>query len=178
MGLSLAMPDDQPQGPDSRIEEKRREVYGPFLEASAGDDFIGVQTYNRALIDAKGAVEAPQGAERTQVGDEYYPEAVAGAIRYAHRATGLPVLVTENGIATTDDTQRIRFLDAALASVDQVRRDGVPLLGYIHWSLLDNFEWLAGYAPRFGLVAVDRASFARTPKPSARHYAALVRARS
>ncbi|MEI9850797.1 MAG: family 1 glycosylhydrolase [Sphingomonas sp.] len=99
-------------------------------------------------------------------------------MRYAHRATGLPVLVTENGIATTDDTQRIRFLDAALASVDQVRRDGVPLLGYIHWSLLDNFEWLAGYAPRFGLVAVDRASFARTPKPSARHYAALVRARS
>jgi len=54
--------------------------------------------------------------------------------------------------------------------------DGVPVLGYLHWSLLDNFEWTSGYKPTFGLVAVDRATFKRTPKPSAYHLGAIARA--
>lgn len=178
VGLSLALPDDQAVGRESRIEEKRRAVYGPFLDAARTDDFIGIQTYNRALVDAKGPVAAPAGAEHTQTGDEYYPQAVGNAARYAHRATGRPVLVTENGIATEDDTQRIRFIEGALASIDAAKADGVPLVGYIHWSLLDNFEWLSGYGPKFGLVAVDRTTFKRTTKPSARAYARLVAARA
>ncbi|MFT3754536.1 MAG: family 1 glycosylhydrolase [Pseudoxanthomonas sp.] len=178
VGLSLALPDDQAVGRNSRIAEKRKQVYEPFFDAGRDDDFIGVQTYNRSRIDAKGTLPKPAGAESTQVGDEFYPAALGGAIRYAHRATGKPVLVTENGIAATDDALRQRFLPAALQSMDAAIADGVPVLGYLHWSLLDNFEWLAGYGPKFGLVAVDRSTFKRTPKPSAALYAELVKARS
>lgn len=77
------------------------------------------------------------------------------------------MLVTENGIDAADDRERARFIPAAVAAVEAARRDGVPVLGYIHWSLLDNFEWLSGYKPRYGLVAVDRTTFTRTVKPSA-----------
>ncbi|MFT4256824.1 MAG: family 1 glycosylhydrolase [Pseudoxanthomonas sp.] len=178
VGLSLAIPDDQAVGRNSRIAEKRRQVYEPFFEAGRDDDFIGVQTYNRTRIDAKGTLPKPAGAESTQAGDEFYPAALGGAIRYAHRATGKPVLVTENGIADPTDALRRRFLPAALQGMDAAIADGVPVQGYIHWSLLDNFEWLAGYGPRFGLVAVDRSTFKRTPKPSAALYAELVKARS
>jgi len=176
VGLSLALPDDQALGPDSRIAEKRREVYEPFFELARGDDFIGVQTYNRSRIDAHGPVPPPAGALRTQVGDEYYPEAVGGAVRYAHAATGRPVLVTENGVATEDDTLRARFIPAAVNSIQAAVADGVPVLGYIHWSLLDNFEWFSGFGPKFGLVAVDRQTFRRTPKASAQVLGRIARA--
>ena len=87
------------------------------------------------------------------------------------------MMITENGITTTDDRVRVHYLAAALAVVDRMRREGVPLLGYIHWSLLDNFEWGSGYKPRFGLYAVDRTTFHRTAKPSAAAYRAMVAAR-
>jgi beta-glucosidase len=176
VGLSLAVPDDQAVGAHSRLDEKRRTVYAPFFAAARDDEFIGVQTYGRTRIDAHGTLPVPDGAERTQTGDEFYPAALGGALRYVHAATGKPLLVTENGIASDDDAQRARFIPAALASLQAAIADGVPVLGYLHWSLLDNFEWFAGYRPKFGLVAVDRETFARTPKPSAQVYAALVRA--
>jgi beta-glucosidase len=80
--------------------------------------------------------------------------------------SGCPVLVTENGIGTEDDSRRIAFTRRALEGVLAAIGDGVDVRGYIHWSLLDNFEWLEGYRPKFGLVAVDRATQARRPKPS------------
>jgi beta-glucosidase len=81
--------------------------------------------------------------------------------------TGKPVYVTENGVATTDDTRRIVYIDRALAQVRACLADGIDVRSYIHWSLLDNFEWYRGFEPKFGLVAVDRETFVRTPKPSA-----------
>jgi beta-glucosidase len=175
VGLSLALPDDQAVGAHSQLEQKRRDSYGPFLELAKADDFIGVQTYSRALIGAKGALPVPARAERTQMGDEFYPEAIQGSVAFAHKATGRPVLITENGIATEDDSQRVRFIAASIDSVGNAVRQGIPVLGYIHWSLLDNFEWILGYRPKFGLVAVDRRTFARTPKPSAQVLADIVR---
>ena len=86
------------------------------------------------------------------------------------------MLVTENGIGTTDDTQRIAYVHAALEGVLRAIADGIDVRGYTCWSLLDNFEWAYGYRPRFGLVAVDRTTFARTPKPSAAWLAAVARA--
>ena len=85
------------------------------------------------------------------------------------------MFVTENGIAAADDAQRQRYLPAAVGALDAARKDGVPVLGYLHWSLLDNFEWRRGYAQHFGLVAVDRKSFRRTPKPGAQLFADLVK---
>ncbi|HWK35333.1 glycoside hydrolase family 1 protein [Sphingomonas sp.] len=178
VGLSLAISDDVAVGDDSLVAAKRRASYEPFFEAGRDDEFVGVQTYERSYIGRDGPVDPPPGGARRADGKPFEPEAIAGAVRYAHRATGKPILVTENGIETNDDAERARFIPAAVAALDGARREGVPVIGYIHWSLLDNFEWFAGYAPKFGLVAVDRATFARTPKPSARLYAQLIRGRS
>jgi len=177
VGLSLAIPDEVAVGANSAIERKRGEVYGPFFAVMDQDDFVGVQTYGRAYIGPEREVALPAAAARRADGREWFPAAVGNVVRYVHRATGKPVLVTENGIDATDDRERARFIPAAIASVEAARRDGVPVLGYIHWSLLDNFEWFSGYGPRFGLVAVDRTNFRRTMKPSARIYADLVAGR-
>jgi beta-glucosidase len=92
---------------------------------------------------------------------------LGNTIHYAHEQTGKPVLVTENGISTPDDTLRVRYIPEAVASMKQAIDKGVPVIGYQHWSLLDNFEWMLGYRPKYGLVSVDRVTFKRTPKPSA-----------
>ena len=76
------------------------------------------------------------------------------------------LIVTENGIATGDDTRRIAFIEEALAGVQRCIRDGLPVRGYFHWSLMDNFEWQKGYSMTFGLIAVDRSTQTRHPKES------------
>src|SRR5262249_11390920 len=88
----------------------------------------------------------------------------------------VPLLVTENGIGTDDDAQRVAYVTEALQGVGRCLADGIDVLGYTYWSLLDNFEWALGYGPRFGLVSVDRTTFVRSPKPSAAFFADVVRA--
>jgi len=166
VGLTLAMEDDQPAGPDSRFAEKQADVYGPWLKLAKQDDFIGVQTYTRARVAAK-SLPPPENAELTQMGYEFYPEALEHTVRYASKETGVPVIVTENGIGTENDARRIEYIQRALAGLKRCLDDGIDVRGYIHWSLLDNFEWIFGYVPKFGLVAVDRETQKRTLKPSA-----------
>ena len=175
VGMSLAISDDQAVGSDSKRDAKRASAYGPWLDLARGDDVIGVQNYDRSRLDASGQLPAPEGTPRNSMGSEIYPASLEGAVRYAHQATGRPVLVTEHGLGTTDDRQRAAFIPPALAGLKRAMDDGVPVLGYIHWSLLDNFEWYFGYAPHFGLVEVDRATFRRTPKPSAAILGAIAR---
>jgi beta-glucosidase len=79
----------------------------------------------------------------------------------------VPVVVTENGIATQDDARRIDYTHDALVGVHEAMADGIDVRGYLHWSALDNYEW-GSYAPTFGLISWDRETFARTVKPSAR----------
>jgi beta-glucosidase len=83
---------------------------------------------------------------------------------------GLPVVVTEVGISTDDDAERIGFIDAVVAGVSSCLGDGVDVRGLFYWTLIDNFEWALGYTQPFGLVACDRATFARRPKGSASHF--------
>ncbi len=142
-------------------------INGQFLEAVRGDDFVGVQTYTRVRFAKDGVLPPPDGAERTQMDYEFYPEALEACIRQAARVSGCPVIVTENGIGTEDDTRRIAYTRRALEGVLRAIADGIDVRGYIHWSMMDNYEWLEGYRPKFGLVNVDRATQARTPKPSA-----------
>ncbi len=105
----------------------------------------------------------------TQMGYEYRPQAVAATVRRAaEMLPGKPIVVTEHGIATANDAERIEFITEGLESLHQVIADGIPLQGYIHWSAFDNFEWNSGYSMDFGLIAVDRQSQKRTPKPSAK----------
>jgi beta-glucosidase len=176
VGVSLAIEDDQAVGNPSLRDEKRAYAYEQWLSAARGDDFIGVQNYERSQIDAKGALPVSSDAQRNQNGGEIYPASLANAARYAHQVSGAPILVTEHGVATEDDRQRSAFIPAALAHLKSAMDEGLPVLGYVHWSLLDNFEWVFGYRPKFGLVAVDRKTFARTPKPSAGVLGAIARA--
>jgi beta-glucosidase len=166
VGFNLAMSDDQPAPEDSHLEEKRADVYGPWLEAAKHCDYLGVQMYSRSIVGKKD-LPAPKGAELTQNGMEFYPECVEHVVRYAAKETGVPIYVTENGIATADDTRRVAYVQQALAGLKRAIDSGVDVRGYVAWSLMDNFEWMSGYGPKFGIVAVDRATQRRTIKPSA-----------
>ncbi|MBG0832607.1 family 1 glycosylhydrolase [Planomonospora sp. ID67723] len=146
-----------------------------FLEVAAGDDFIGVQAYTRVLVGPDGALPVPDGARRTLMGWEFYPAALGNAVRYtAARLPGVPILVTENGVATADDAERVEYTRGALAGLHGAISDGIDVRGYLHWSLLDNYEW-GSWRPTFGLVAVDRETFERTVKPSARWFGGVAR---
>lgn len=146
-----------------------------FLDAAVDDDFVGVQAYTRVMIGPEGPREPAADARRTLTGWEFCPQALEGAVRHtAERTGGVPVLVTENGIATADDEERVEYTRGALAGLGRAIADGVDVRGYLHWSLLDNYEW-GSWAPTFGLVSVDRQTFERTVKPSARWYGALAR---
>jgi beta-glucosidase len=177
VGFSIAVVDDQVTGDDCGLRDRKRaEVYARWLDLARTDDFVGVQNYERAVYDGHGRVPPDDRAALNEMGSDVYPLSLAGAVRYVHAATGRPVLVTEHGISTADDTQRCAFMPAALRGLHAVVGEGVPVLGYCHWTLMDNFEWVFGYGHRLGLHAVDRATFRRTPKPSAGVYAAIARA--
>jgi len=170
VGITLTMQDIQAAGPFSIARFVRRSLYGGWLKVAAShSDFVGVQTYTRARIGLFGALPPPPEAELTAAGYEFYPQALGNMIRFAARKIGKPIYVTESGIATEDDSRRIAFIDAGVAELRTCIAEGIPVHGYIHWSLLDNFEWTDGFAKRFGLVAVDRVTFERRPKPSAYH---------
>jgi beta-glucosidase len=166
VGFNLAMTDDQPAPEDSHLEEKRADVYAPWLEAAKHCDYMGVQTYSRSIVGKKD-LPVPNDAEVTQVGWEFYPQCVEHVVRYAAKQTGVPIYVTENGIATDDDTRRVEYYRQAVTGLKRAIDDGVDVRGYIAWSLIDNFEWMSGFAPKFGVVAVDRETQKRTIKPSA-----------
>ncbi len=167
VGVTITMQEIEGVGAGNRAGEIEQALYGPWLDAAARADFVGVQTYTRFRVGPDGLLPPPDGAELTAAGYEFRPEALAATIRFAAAKTGKPIIVTENGIATDDDTRRREFIERALAGVSDCIAEGIDVRGYLHWSLLDNFEWVYGYKQRFGLVAVDRQTFARTPKPSA-----------
>jgi beta-glucosidase len=193
VGVTLAMPDlqyeDGAQPGSSSLEVESR-VNDWFLEVARKDEFVGVQTYTRFRYGPDGprspghdwsdtTREMIETDVTTQMGYEDYPQALGGAIRRAARACpGLPILVTESGIATAHDVRRIAFMQAALREVQACLADGIDVRSYVYWSLLDNFEWAFGYAPKFGLVAVDRHTFSRHPKPSASWLGEVARRRS
>jgi beta-glucosidase len=99
-----------------------------------------------------------------------------GLVRVAKALPGVPLLVTENGVPTTDETFRIRYVAAHLAALDRARRRGADVRGYFHWSAVDNYEWHYGFGPeRFGLVAFDPATQERSVKESGRWFADVIR---
>ena len=190
--------------PNSRtvLEYARRMNEDVFLEASKDDDFIGVQTYSRKMIELPPSVgpltEADFTAEvvenlivpqmlgvqtdthysvrRTQTDWEWRPQAVAVTVqRVAELIPGTPIVVTEHGVATLDDAERIEFITDGLKALHPLIGQGIPLQGYIHWSAFDNFEWAMGYAMHFGLIGVDRTTQERTVKPSARFLGDIAR---
>jgi beta-glucosidase len=178
VGVSLAIIDDQAAGEHSLRDAMRDKLYRPWLEAARGNDFVGVQNYERTVWDDHGRLPPPKGADTNDAGAEIYPASLADVVRYAHEASGAPVMVTEHGINAADDRKRARLIPAALKELKRAIDDGVPVLGYMHWSLIDNYEWVFGYGPKFGLCTLDRKTFKRTPKPSAAVLGAIARRNS
>ncbi len=148
----------------------------PGLRGSS--TFVGIQYYTRVRYGgASGGPAAPDtGRTLSQMGWEVYPEGFAPLLRRAAE-TGLPVYVTENGMACDDDRVRVRYIADHLAAVDDARRSGADIRGYFYWSAMDNFEWNFGYGPKFGLIEVDRPSLERRPRPSAHFFAEIIRTR-
>lgn len=168
LGLTLAMTDDQAIGDPAARDLKRAEIYDAWLYACREKgDFIGVQVYTRSLTGPHGTVPPPAGSHSTTMGWEFYPECVEEACRYAASVSQRPVIVTENGVATDDDSERQDYIRRAITSLERAVADGIDIRGYYHWSFLDSFEWAAGYRPRMGLISVDPKTKKRTPKPSA-----------
>ena len=179
VGLTLSMTDYQPTaGGEERLESIRHHAEDVFLDATRGDDFLGVQVYTRMLIGPEGWAGYEDGVPVLDMGYEFYPASLGNCLRRAWAYTGgaLPLLVTENGIGTIDDEQRIDYVRQALAGVLDAIAEGIDVRGYTYWSLLDNFEWAFGYKPRFGIVSVDRETFARRAKPSAAWLASVAAA--
>jgi beta-glucosidase len=177
VGITLALQDIQfGEDAEKMGGRMREEINDVYLESLQGDDFVGVQSYSRTRVGPEGVLPSEEGVELTEMGYEFWPEALEATIRFAVEKTGLPVIVTENGIATTDDTRRIEYVRRALEGVINCLRDGLDVRGYTYWSAFDNFEWSLGYRPTFGLIAVNRETQERTAKPSARYLGSMARA--
>lgn len=149
-------------------------------------DFLGINYYSRDLVRFSPGHPTelfvsrgiPPGADVSDLGWEIYPRGLGLVVRDWARRSGLPIYITENGIADARDTRRAAFMTSHIAELAHAIADGVDVRGYFHWSLLDNFEWAEGYEPRFGLAHVDYATGKRTLRESARVYARIARERA
>jgi beta-glucosidase len=175
IGVNISLQDEQAVGPNSRRDKKCAEVYDSWLAAASRSDFLGIQAYTRCRVGKKGDLGPEPGVELTQMGYEYWPDALEVCLRYAAARVPVPIYITESGVATADDTRRIEYIRHSLDGVLSCIADGIDVRGYIHWSLLDNFEWIYGYRPKFGLIAVDRQTQQRTVKPSAHYLGEIAR---
>ena len=161
---------------------------GLFWERLPGGrtlDFIGLNYYTRDFVrnsgfDVPGLVgnvceidHHQHVGKRNDLGWEIYPEGLGRFLRSFARYR-LPILITENGIPAERDGDKWDFIAAHLWQVARALGDGVPVIGYLYWSLLDNFEWADGYRARFGLVEVDFATQERTVHESARRLARVI----
>lgn len=129
-------------------------------------DFIGVNYYFAEYVDSPNVVRSdlgwivsPKGFERILLGLKKYNK---------------PLYITENGIADANDVNRADFIRSHLRAIENVQRQGVDVRGYLHWALIDNFEWAEGFTPRFGLIAIDYETQKRTIRPSAYVYKAII----
>jgi beta-glucosidase len=179
--LPLLVPARDDEACQAFCDRLRAEIVDLYLDGLSGDDrgdWLGVQYYRKQWVDPASPTlfaDPPTGTQLTQMRWPVYPD---GLRQLLHRAgqTGLPLYVTENGIATDDDAERVDYLESHLAALAQAIAEGVDVRGYLHWSAFDNFEWSEGYHPKFGLIAVDRgADLARLPKGSAYAFGRVAR---
>ena len=168
VGITLSLHDIQhlEGGEENALKEWDDEFshYIPFIE---GDDFFGLQNYSRSIFNKDGLVTDAYEYPLTQMGYENYPQALGHVVSRVYKELKKPILVTENGIATSNDEDRCVFIKEALIGLKEAINQGADVIGYLHWSFCDNFEWQKGFSMTFGLVSVDRNNgFKRTKKPS------------
>jgi beta-glucosidase len=150
----------------------------PLPELSGSADYFGANYYRRDLIrfspSALGMVQIlPGPGTRNDLGWEIYPEGLLRLLRQSFGRYRLPIYVTENGIADARGDSRSSYLRSHAYALTRALAEGIPVKGYFHWTLMDNFEWALGFAPRFGLYRVDPSDGARVPTPAAGTFAEL-----
>lgn len=167
VGITMSLHDIQAvEGGEETAKQEWEKEFLHYLPYIREDDFFGLQNYTRSLIGPDEILPVPEESEKTQMDYEYYPQALGHVIRKAHEELDIPIMITENGVGTADDNRRIAFIQEAMKGVEGCIADGIPVLGYMYWSLLDNFEWQKGFSMTFGLIAVDRKTQTRYPKES------------
>ena len=167
VGITFSLYDHQAlPGGEPYAEKEQYEDFLNYLPFLQEDDFLGVQNYSRKIHGPDGIVKPDETTRLTKMGYEFYPEALGNVLRFVSKYWDKPIIVTENGISTDNDEERVEFIERALAGVHQCLEEGINVIGYTYWSLLDNFEWQLGYAQTFGLIAVDRTTQTRYPKES------------
>jgi beta-glucosidase len=167
VGITLSIYDHQAlPGGEEFVKSEQQDDFLNYLPYLQEDDFLGVQNYSRKIHGPNGVVKQNETTRLTKMGYEYYPEALGNVLRFVSEHWDKPIIVTENGVSTDNDEERVEFIRRALTGVHQCISEGIPVIGYTHWSLLDNFEWQLGYDQKFGLIAVDRSTQRRYPKDS------------
>jgi len=167
VGLTLSLYDYQTVGEYSSLADNLwQEDYGQYLPYLAEDDFIGVQNYTRKLIEGGEILDVPDTAIKTEMGNEFYPHSLANVCRKVSETWHKEILITENGVSSSDDSLREKHIEVVMDDLKAILEAGIPVTGYLHWSLLDNFEWQLGFAQKFGLIEVDRETMERKPKNS------------
>jgi beta-glucosidase len=129
-------------------------------------DFIGVNYYFTQYQNWLGKIRNPK-VPVSDLGWYMEPSGIARLLTTTWQRYHTPLIITENGVADSSDKQRQWWLEQTMPALEEAITSGVDLRGYLHWSLLDNFEWAYGWWPEFGLVHVDRATVQRSIRPSA-----------
>lgn len=137
-------------------------------------DFIGVNYYFTQYLTWRGSLEDPK-SPVSDLGWYMEPSGIERLLNHTWKRYGIPILITENGLADSTDEHRQWWLQETIGAMERAQEAGVKMLGYLHWSLLDNFEWAYGWWPKFGLVSVDRHTMQRTVRPSARWFAEQIK---
>lgn len=167
VGLTLSLHDIQwVDGGEENAKKAWDDEFTHYLPYIEKDDFLGVQCYTRKIFDENGANSSFETGTKTQMGYEDYPAGIVNVVRRCAEEFKGTIIVTENGIATSDDERRCEFIKEALTGLNDCITEGIKLKGYFAWSLLDNFEWQKGFSMTFGLISVDRNTMERTPKKS------------
>ena len=149
-----------------------------FLELTKNyQDFLGINYYFHDKIKFDPFSFSPlkiknDDKEVSDLGWEIYPEGLYYVLRDLKKYN-LPIYITENGLADKEDKKRAKFIIEHLQQIHRAIGDGVDVRGYLHWSLIDNFEWRDGYGPRFGLVEMDYKDMSTKIRPSALEYAKI-----
>ncbi len=148
-------------------------------------DLLGVNFYSRSTVSADKSYKAPIGTSRNAMGWEIHPPSLGRLLRELHERYSFPsFMITENGAPMPDtvrkagrieDNDRLNYIREHLVQVHGAIADGVPVEGYLVWSLFDNFEWAWGFGPRFGIVEIDYDTMARIPKKSAEWFSEAAR---
>lgn len=176
VGITFSLYDHQAlPGGEKHIDIEQYEDFLCYLPYLQEDDFLGVQNYSRKIHGPDGVVKPSDDTRVTKMGYEFYPEALKNVIKFVAKHWNKPIIVTENGISTDNDEDRVEFIQKALAGVHECMEEGINILGYTYWSLLDNFEWQLGYEQTFGLIAVDRTTQTRYPKASLTCLGAMIK---